>query len=407
MVIVGGGIIGLCTSRLLSEAGHEVIVLDSEDEDFERCSWGNSGMIVPSHVVPLAAPGMIGYGLKMLFRANSPFGFSSPSPELGKWAAEFAKAANSVRVALAAPLLHRLHSDSLGLYVDWCEEIGVPLIRRGLSMLCLSEQALHEEIAAAENAAQLGVEYRILDRNALKELDHQVDCAAVGAVHYPGDAWLDPAEFCRAMRQSLQDKVQFQYSARCTNLEFAGSRVRSAKLQDGRRVAGDHFVLALGAWTAEAGRWLGVNLPMMSGKGYSVTLAKPPQVPSVCSLWPEFRVACTPMSSGLRFGGTMELGSPSYSISRSRVEGILDSVRKMFPRFETCDLESERVWAGNRPCTPDGLPYLGRIGKWDNVVVAAGHAMMGLSLGPISGQLVAEALDGGKQIALLDPNRYA
>lgn len=406
-VIVGGGIVGLSTAKVLCEAGYEVVVIDAEGPDFDRCSAGNSGMIVPSHVLPLAAPGMIGYGLKMLFRPNSPFGFSQPTPNLARWGLEFAKAANASQIDLAAPLLHRLHSDSLALYGKWCKELEVPLMRRGLSMLCMSEQSLEEEVLAAERASRLGVVFEVVGRDGLKGLDPNIDCGACGAIHYPGDAWLDPKSFCTALHKSLVGKVDFRWSTRCTGASPQGSRVRYLSTHNGGKIGGDEFVFATGAWTAEVGGWLSAELPMVSGKGYSMTLGHPPQTPSVCSLWPEFRVACTPMGSGLRFGGTMELGEPSFGISRSRIEGIIDSIRRMFPAFEGYDFETEPVWVGNRPCTPDGLPYIGRLAEWDNVTVAAGHAMMGMSLGPISGQLAAESLDGAKPPKLLDPNRYA
>lgn len=406
VVIVGAGIVGLCTAKILSESGHEVIVIDSEPEDFARCSSGNSGMIVPSHITPLAAPGMVGYGFKMLFQPNSPFGFSPTAPELARWLTEFAKAANASQAELAAPLLHRLQAESLDLYAKWCEELGVPLLRRGLAMLCLSERALEQEAIAAADAAKLGIESKVYDRSELKDLDPNVECRAAGAVHYPGDAWLDPAGFCRALRNNLSAKVDFRWQQECSGIAPDGNRVRFIETTSGGKIGGDEFVFAMGAWTSLVGRWLAARMPIISGKGYSVTLAMPPQTPSVCSLWPEFRVACTPLESGLRFGGTMELGEPNFGVSRSRVEGIFESVRKMFPSFEGYDLESEPIWVGNRPCTPDGLPYIGRLAKWDNVTVAAGHAMMGLSLGPASGRLVVDSIEGHKPNAILNPNRY-
>jgi D-amino-acid dehydrogenase len=149
---------------------------------------------------------------------------------------------------------------------------------------------------------------------------------------------------------------------------------------------------------------------LQAGKGYSLTLKEPRQLPQLCSIFTEARVAVTPMGGTLRFGGTMEIAGLNEEINPVRVQGIIKAVPKYFPKFSPQDFEGIQPWRGLRPCSPDGLPYLGRTGKFANLTIATGHAMMGLSLGPISGRLVSEIISGVQpsfDLTLLDPDRYA
>ena len=154
----------------------------------------------------------------------------------------------------------------------------------------------------------------------------------------------------------------------------------------------DEYVLCAGAWSEAAVRDLGLRLPLQAGKGYSLTLARPRRLPRACAILSEAHVAVTPMDGGLRFGGTMELAGLDERIDPARVRGILKSIPRYLPDFAPEDFEGVAPWCGLRPCSPDGLPYLGRFDLYRNLTAATGHAMMGLSLAPITGRLVAELL---------------
>ena len=148
---------------------------------------------------------------------------------------------------------------------------------------------------------------------------------------------------------------------------------------------------------------------MQAGKGYSLTLTKPRELPQLCSIFTEARVAVTPMGGTLRFGGTMEIAGLNEDINPVRVQGIIKAVSKYFPQFTSDDFAGIQPWRGLRPCSPDGLPYLGRTTKYSNLTLATGHAMMGLSLGPITGKLVSEIVAGERpsiDLSLLNPDRY-
>ena len=217
----------------------------------------------------------------------------------------------------------------------------------------------------------------------------------------------------QAIRTQIESKVselggKFVWNAEVTGFRTEGDRIRAVVTKAGE-ISGDEFVLAAGAWTPEVSKTAGIALPMQAGKGYSMLLEKPAQRPKLCSILCEARVAVTPMGSGLRVGGTMQIDGNDLTVNRRRVGGITKSFPKYYTGFKTGDFDGVKVWAGLRPCTPDGMPYIGRSGAKRNLVVAAGHSMMGLSLGPVTGELVAQIISGEKpflESALLNPDRY-
>jgi D-amino-acid dehydrogenase len=202
--------------------------------------------------------------------------------------------------------------------------------------------------------------------------------------------------------------VELRWQTEVSGWRSNGNRISSVQLR-GEELTADEFVLSAGVWTANLGRDLGLRLPMQAGKGYSLTLAKPARSPKGCALLTEARVAVSPMNGKLRFGGTMELAGIDESVNPIRVRGIIDAVKRYYPEFSDQDFAGIEPWRGLRPCTPDGLPYIGRTSRSQNLVVAAGHAMMGISLAPITAQLAADAIDGvppSSDLALLSPDRF-
>jgi len=157
----------------------------------------------------------------------------------------------------------------------------------------------------------------------------------------------------------------------------------------------DTVVLATGSWSRELVRQLDTRLPLMPGRGYSVTLEDSPYRVNYPAILVEGRAAITPMDGNkIRFGGTMEVTSTDTPPRYNRVQGILNAVRRFFPEFDVPMPPKEKIWYGYRPCSADGLPYIGRLKKYGNVVVATGHSMLGLSLGAGTGKLVSELVAG-------------
>ena len=231
-----------------------------------------------------------------------------------------------------------------------------------------------------------------------------------GSIYYPRDCHLSPGKLMARLQSELSSKgCRFLWETDCKNFHLRGRQATAVETSQGS-IEADEFIICGGVWSSSLGRQLRLNLPMQAGKGYSVTLEKPCQQPSICSILTEARVAVTPMGSSLRFGGTMEISGLDQSISRSRVRGIIRSIADYFPKFKPSDFANCEPWTGLRPCSPDGLPYIGRSRQWENVIVSTGHAMMGISLAPISGRCVAAIADAEQpaidNFGLLSPDRF-
>ena len=412
ILIVGGGIIGLCIAHYCQERGHRVTIVDRNPAQRDGCSFGNAGMIVPSHFIPLAAPGMVGLGLKWMWNPESPF-YIKPrlSWDLLTWGFRFWRAANAGHVARCAPLLRDLNFASRAGYEELAaagHEFG--LVQKGLVMLCRSQHALDDEAATAERARSLGIPAEVLDARAMAALEPDVTMDIRGAVLFPKDCHLSPARFMRSLETKLvAGGADFVHETEADGFVRSGGRIAALRTAHGE-IAADEFVVAGGSWSPTLARTLDLRLPMQAGKGYSLTVPQPRQLPRLCAIFTEARVAVTPMDGALRFGGTMEIAGLDESITERRVKGIIKAVPQYYPDFCPDDFAGIPPWHGLRPCSPDGMPYMGRTARWPNVSIATGHAMMGLSLGPATGRLMAQVIDNETpaiDLRLLSPDRYA
>ncbi len=409
VTILGAGVIGLSTALYCARHGMQVTVIERKAAQRDGCSFGNAGMIVPSHFIPLAAPGMVTLGLKWMWNPESPF-YIKPrlDADLMRWGLHFWKAATKARVDAAAPVLR-----DLSLLSRQCfEEMGLDfgLVKKGLMMLCKKQQTLDEEAHMAEKANALDIPAEVLDAKATAALDPAVTMDVCGSVYFPKDCHLSPSRFIAALESELiRLGVFFMWETEVTGFEVENGRVRAVKTSRGQ-VEGQEVVLSGGVWSAKLAELLELKIPMQAGKGYSLTLASPKQLPELCSICTEARLAVTPMDGALRVGGTMELADINESITQRRVRGITRAFPQYFPAFEEHDFAEVKPWSGLRPVSPDGMPYIGRTQRWKNLTVATGHAMMGLSLAPATGCIVAGLLSGEKTPVTLDlmsPDRFA
>ena len=396
--IIGGGIIGLCSAWYLRQAGFEVTIVD-QTKLIEGCSHGNAGMIVPSHFVPLASPGVIAKGMRWLFDTKSPF-FIKPRvhPELLQWLWQFWKSCSKQHVAQVAPVLYAYNEWSRVLYKEFSEKEGFQFCfeEKGLLMLSRTEKAHKEEIKLAEKAHNLGMETYILSASEAADMQG-VELDVVGGVFYPNDAHFYPNLFMQQLIQQLQQQgVKFITGKAVINFEESKGKISNLVLEDGQKMAVQHVIVAAGSWSAKVLKKLGLKILIQDGKGYSITLPKPAIRPTIPTILGEAKVAITPMGEDLRIGGTLEISNLSSTINRNRLMGILESMPRYFPeiRVDTPDLKT--VWHGFRPCSPDGLPYIGHAKSYSNLTIATGHAMMGMSLGPATGKLIAEIMQGQK-----------
>ena len=414
ILIIGGGIVGLCAAYFCAKAGCDVTVLERKPARRSGCSFGNAGMVVPSHFVPLAAPGAVAQALRWMFNPVSPF-YIRPrwDAELFSWGLKFWRAANAQHVRRAAPLLRDLALASRNCYDEFAAEPenDFGLAKRGLLMLCREQHTLDEEGKTAEQSRALGIPAEVLDANQTAKLDPGARLAIAGAVHFPLDCHLSPERFMAALQAQLERLgVKFLWDSEVLEWKTENhERIRAATISGNREIEADEFVLCGGSWSPGLARQLGLKIPIQAGKGYSLTLPQPRQLPQICSILVEGRIAVTPMGNALRVGGTMEMDGLSEEINPLRVRGIIDSFCKYFPDFQPDDFSGVQPWHGLRPCSPDGLPFIGRAGQFSNLSVATGHAMLGMTLGPISGKLIAQIISGEKppfDLSLLSPNRY-
>lgn len=421
VVIVGAGVIGLSTAWYCRKRGWDVTVIDRKPAHRDGCSYGNAGMIVPSHFVPLAAPGMIKLGLKWMWNPESPF-YIKPrfSWDLLAWLWQFRGFCNAQHVQRVAPALRDLHLASRSLYEQMDVELpgGVGLSQRGLIMICRTRHGLQEEATGAKLAERMNVAAQVLNCDELSQLEPNLTMTVAGGVYYPLDCHLSPAALMANLQSDLERQgVAFRWSTDVTGFDHSDGTIHAVQTTQGD-VTADQYTLCAGAWSPTVGQALGLRLPMQAGKGYSLTLENPCELPKLCAILTEARVAVTPIGNSLRFGGTMEIAGLNETIGPRRIRGIVRSVSEYFPKFGPEDFSQVHPWVGLRPCAPDGLPYLGRPMGWKNLVINSGHAMMGISLAPISAKITAETLDGTADaltqatsnpipLAIFSPNRFA
>lgn len=412
VLIIGAGAIGLSCALHCARKGHRVTVIERHTAQRDGCSFGNAGMIVPSHFVPLAAPGMVKLGLKWMWNPESPF-YIKPrlDGELFDWAVKFWRAANANHVRRSAPLLRDLNFASRAMFEELASETNneIGLVTRGLLMLCKTQHGLDEEAKFAAQASQLGVPAEVLDAKQLAQLDRDVTMDVAGAVYFPKDAHFTPDRYLDALRAKAEKLgAEFKFGVEVTGLKARDRKIAVVETLRGEFNA-DEIILCGGSWSPLLVRGLGLRIPIQAGKGYSLTLTEPRELPQLCSIFTEARMAITPMGSSLRFGGTMEIAGLNEDINPVRIRGIIKVVPQYFPKFKLEDFDGIQPWRGLRPCSPDGLPYLGRTARFSNLIFATGHAMMGMSLSPVTGRIVSEIISGEKPIfdlRLFSPDRY-
>src|ERR1041385_4516755 len=340
--IIGGGIIGLSSAYYLQRSGHEVTVIDQSDLS-EGCSYGNAGMIVPSHFIPLAAPGMIAKGIRWMFNSSSPF-YVKPklNLDLFKWGYHFYKNSNQGHIEQSAPVLKGISLLSKSMYQQLTKELPFDFeyYERGLMMLYKTKEAEHEERETAEMANGYGIDARILSPDEVQQLEPEVKVNVRGGILFPGDAHLTPQKFMNSLHEFLKGKISLKPNTTVIGFEMANKKIKVVKTNQGD-FSYDLVILATGSWSCTVAKELNLNLPMQAGKGYSFTLPEVSKNIHIPSILLEGRVAVTPMGNSLRFGGTMEITGVDHSINMNRVKGIINTITDFYPemKIETPSVE--------------------------------------------------------------------
>jgi len=397
VIIIGGGIIGLSSAFYLQDAGYKVTVLDTTDMQ-QGCSYGNAGYICPSHFVPLATPGIIKQGLKWMLNAKSPF-YVQPrlSGELISWGLKFMKSATKEHVERSAIPLRDIALLSKQLYESWAQLPGMDFAYepKGMLELFKTEENAHHAEHTLKDALALGLDTRLLNKAELQAMEPGAEIDAIGALYFAGDAQLYPNKLMQCLLNWLQQKgVRLIGSQEVTGFITEGKVLKGVKTAS-QQYPADHVVLAAGVWSSAVAKQLNLRLPMVGGRGYSVTYENAPYKVRHSIILSEARVAISPMDGNkIRFGGTMEITGVNAPPRMQRVQGILESVKRYFPAYDIPMPAADKVWYGYRPCSADGLPYIGNVQQYTNLTIATGHSMLGISLGAGTGKLVSELVQG-------------
>lgn len=414
IIVCGAGIVGLCTAYYLRREGFEVTVIERNAEGADTCAHGSAGYVSPSHVQPLSSPGMVWQGMKWMLSSRSPF-YIKPrlDADLLRWSLLFARNCSPEHTRRAAPVLAQHCLESRKLFVELAEQTGnsFELREEGLFNLCKTQETLDKYSAGLGALANsVGIEARTLTAAETAALEPGARMEIAGSIYFPIDAHLSPRKFMPALLTLLKKMgVGFEWGVAVRGWKSGtGGHLTHVVTSAGERAA-ETFVLATGSWAAGTVRGLDISLPMQPGKGYSLTIEKPRFRFTKSAILSERRVAMTPMGDTLRFGGTMEISGHDDRVRPERIEQIIAAAQFYFPDVRPEDFAGVKPWFGYRPVSPDGLPYLGRFAKHGNLIAACGHAMLGLTLAPITGHVVTELVAGKEpsvDLALTNPDRF-
>lgn len=394
ITIIGGGVIGLSSAYYLNKAGYKVTVIDSGDIT-DNCSFGNMGYISPSHFTPLASPGIISQGLKWMLSPSSPF-YIKPrlNFDLIEWGIKFWKSSNAATVEKNIPHLNNLLQLSRKLVNELRSDIGdtFDMETIGCLMMCKQQKTLDHEFHVADEAEMLGLKVDRLLKAAVQQLEPDVEVDVAGAVLFKDDCHFNPGKMMTALKTYLENKgVQFILNTEVTGFENTGRKITGILTGTGK-INCSEIVLAAGSWLPVVAKKMGIKLLLQPGKGYSYTYPFVEKNIKYPAILVDGRCAITPWGNALRIGGTMELSGINNKVLVKRMEGIYNSARDFYPGLQIDFPPADKIWNGLRPVTPDGLPYIGRHSAYENLVIAGGHAMLGISMGTGTGKIVSEIL---------------
>ncbi len=403
VLIIGGGIVGISTAYYLARQGVAVTVIEKGNIG-SGSSYGNAGLICPCHSTPLAMPGVLTQGLKWLLDAESPF-YIKPrlDRDLIRWLWQFRSYCSQAHFDTAVPILRDMQRASLDLYRELIAEeaIACHFQQNGGLALYRTAEGLQHGADEARQMREFGLQMRVLDGPQARALEPSIHPDVLGAVHFEEDAFLTPHLFV----EGLAEAAAAHGAAVLPQTELLGWAQENGRISAVQTTRGTlhpaQVVLAAGVWSAPLARRLGLKLPLQPAKGYSVTVQRPAAAPGKYLYLGEARVAVTPMGPWLRYAGTLELAGFDFTINQRRVEAIMGAVGRYLAGIG--EAEVVEIWRGMRPCSPDGLPYIGRSRAPANLLIGTGHAMLGLSMGPVTGRLLAELVQEKRPLLPVQP----
>ena len=392
MVVIGAGAVGACIALYLSRGGASVILVDAVGPG-AGASFGNAGLVVPSHVVPLASPASVLEGLKSLFAANTPIRIRARADmRAAAWWMRFIRSCAPSAVAASMSALRSLSHLSLVLHQELAVSVGgYGFEQRGWLYLYRSRHGLDRGVREATKTARVGVKSHVLSASQTRTLAQITTEQVVGGIHHPEDAQLQPGRFVQQIAEaSASAGARILTSFQATLRQVAGGRVEVVNADTNETVHADQCVLAAGVASVQLARGVGLELPIEPAKGYSITIDGESLVP-VPMMLAEAQVVVTPMGDSTRLTTGLDLVGVDDRVDMSRVRIMQEAARD----YLGLDLaKTPTPWVGYRPMTPDGLPIVGRSTRYRNLVIASGHGTLGITLASATGWFVADLLDG-------------
>ena len=381
VVIIGGGIMGVCSAYFLNKEGHEVTIIDKSNFS-SGASFVNAGYITPSHIISLAAPGIITKGLKWMFNPSSPF---YVKPRLDKdflqWAWAFKRSATKKKVAQSIPVIKDINILSRELYIAMKSsgDLDFHYEHKGLLIAYKHDKAGEQEWEVGKKAIQLGLKVENLTAKEVEALEPKANLNIKGAVYFHSDAHMTPGGFMKNMLSYLRENgVTILSEEEVKDIIISNNSIKKV-VTTKQEISADEFVMAAGSWSPIISKKLGIKMLLQPGKGYRINVAQKTNI-TIPAVLLEAKVAVTPMDGFTRFSGTMEIDKINHKINPIRVNAIANSASKYYHGLQISTQDKEAAQCGLRPVTPDGLPYIGKTSQYNNLTFATGHAMMGWSL---------------------------
>lgn len=408
ILVVGAGIIGASVGAELSRRGAKVCVIDKGTVG-KGCSYGNAGWMTPCFAMPLPMPGMLIKSMKWLMNPEGPLYIKpSLSLDLAHWMYHFMKNMNAAQARRAVDALVVLSQKSLTEY----EKLGQlhPEIRfqqKGLMMVSRTPAGVAAAVEELDYVKNIGVSGKVLNGDDIQQMEPALKSPLLGGVYFDKEAMAEPYLVVQALAKEIRKNGgEILENCELQDMEISGNRIESVKTSQGT-IRAKQIIMATGSWSKSMAKMMRLRVPILGGKGYAMivpTLEKQPQYPIMLV---EKKIAITPRENTLRIAGTLELVDQDFSITQRRVESIKKGAREFLHLPE--DLQVQELWAGLRPCTPDGVPLIGHHQNLNNLVLAVGHQMLGLQSGAGTGLLVADLVEGKKtfiDMSVVDANRF-
>lgn len=410
VLIIGGGIVGLSVAYYTALKGADVLVLEKGDAG-SGASSGNAGLVVPSFFEPLSGPGVLGEAVKNVLNSEGFFGIRPRSdPFFWGWLLHFGSFCSRRDFSRRCRVLAELNREALKTHLELAMLGGesYEFSKSGLLYLYSRKAGVRDAREKAARAADLGFKAEILSADEVRHEEPAAGERVAGGVRTVSDARLNPQRFTAWLTKRVREAGgNLETQCEVYGFRTSGKRLHSVLTTRGE-FRGEQVVLAGGAWLRRLGRMLGIHLPVEGGMGISQTFHDPGWSVKRPLILGEHHVAVSPLEGALRVTGLLELSGTDLTLTPRRVTGIRKAARLYLPALTL--QEPDEVWRGLRPCTPDGLPLLGRIRTLRNVFVAGGHDTKGMTLGPITGRYLSGLLTGeavGPVQQALSPQRFS